>query len=52
MNSVGLKQHINALMPLFDQFGHPLGPAGEKTGKIETSSPSRYHKPQPRHATL
>ena len=35
LNPVGLKNHIDHLVPLFGQFGHQLTPHGDKIRKIE-----------------
>jgi hypothetical protein len=35
LNSVGLKKHINNLIPLFEQFGHPISPSADTFKKFE-----------------
>ena len=45
IHPVALKQHIDPLMPLFAEHGHPLTPTGQKIKKLEELT--TRHQPVP-----
>jgi hypothetical protein len=48
---VALKHHINQLLPLFSEHGHPLTPIGRKIKKLEDLTTPQGPLPQTPDAT-
>jgi Rhodopirellula transposase DDE domain len=51
IHPVALKQHIDRLMPLFAEHGHPLTPTGQKIKKLEELTTRQQPVPQTQEPT-
>lgn len=51
INPVSIKQHINQLLPLFAEHGHPLTPTGHRIKKLEDLTTQLRPVPQTREPT-
>jgi hypothetical protein len=51
ISPVALKQHINQLLPLFTEHGHPLTPTGRRIKKLEELTARQQSVPQTSEAT-